>query len=98
MDLAISMAVVLLAAGAGSDSLSPDGQRTYTCGRERLSASGCFNAWTKLTRGGKSDGWAPAYCSDQPDQYSAGSCYGVGGVSGIEICSSAREHVDGIGD
>ena len=78
MHLAISMAVVLLAAEAGSDSLSPDGQSTDTCGRERLSASGCFNAWTKLTHEGRSGGWVPAYCSDQPDQYSSGSCYGGG--------------------
>ena len=78
MNAVISMAVVVLAAGTVPDSLSPDGQRTYTCGRERLSAAGCFNTWTKLTHEGKSDGWVPAYCSDQPDQYSSGSCYGGG--------------------
>ena len=78
MNTVISMAAVVLAAGTALDSLSPDGQRTYTCGRERLSAAGCFNAWTKLTHEGKTDGWGPAYCRDQTDQYSSGSCHGGG--------------------
>ena len=44
MNAVISMAVVVLAAGTVPDSLSPDGQRAYSCGSERLSAAGCFNA------------------------------------------------------
>lgn len=75
MNAVLSMAVLLLAAGMTPDSVSPDGQETYTCGPERQSASGCFNAWAKLTHEGKSGGWVPAYCSDRPDQYSTGHCY-----------------------
>ena len=78
MNAAISIAVLLLASGAAPDSLSPDGQRTYKCGRERQSAAGCFNAWTRLSHGGKTGEWVPAYCSDLPDEYSNGSCYGGG--------------------
>jgi hypothetical protein len=64
---------------AAPDSVSPDGSRSYTCRDERESAEGCFNTWTKLTHQGRSEGWVPAYCSDQRDQYSQGHCY-QGGV------------------
>lgn len=59
---------------AAPDFISPDGTRTYSCGAERQSAEGCFNSWTKLIHEGKSEGWVPAYCSDQPDQDSQGHC------------------------
>ena len=67
------------AAFGAPDSVSPDGVRGYTCGHERESVEGCFNTWTKLTHQGKSEGWVPAYCSDQRDAYSQGHCY-QGGV------------------
>ena len=77
----LAVAALILAAGliesghAAPDSISPDGLKTYSCGAERESAEGCFNKWTKLIHEGSSDGWMPAYCSDQPDGYSQGHCY-----------------------
>lgn len=71
MALVLNMAAVPVVAAT-------DGPRTYVCGAERHSAEGCFNAWTKLTHGGMSGGWVHAYCSDQPDEYSTGHCYGGG--------------------
>jgi hypothetical protein len=84
MHLRFLLALVLLLAvaeqaSAFPDSVSPDGARRYTCGAERESAEGCFNTWTKLTHQGRSEGWMPAYCSDQRDEYSQGHCY-QGGV------------------
>ncbi len=71
--LLVALALLLGVAGpsvAALESVSPDGARRYSCGDERESAEGCFNTWTKLTHQGKSEGWVPAYCSDQRDQYS----------------------------
>jgi len=62
------------------DSVSPDGRHRYTCGVERQSVGGCFNAWTKLTHDGDFQGCVPAYCRDQSDAYSQGRC-DQGGVA-----------------
>jgi len=49
MNTVIMTTTFLLAAVAVAETLSPDAQRMYMCGRERYSAAGCFNSWTKLT-------------------------------------------------
>lgn len=66
------------ASGINPKSTSPDGQKSYKCGTERNSAVGCFNAWTKIIHDGEEGEWEPAHCRDQPDQDSAGYCYGGG--------------------
>ena len=75
------VACLVMAASAASgeslaETISPDGQARYACGAERDSAAGCFNAWTKISHDGRTGGWIPAYCRDQPDDYSTGHCYG----------------------
>ena len=62
------------ASGASSGDLSPDGKTSYKCGPEQKSASGCYNAWTKTIHNGKEGEWVAAYCRDQPNAYSNGSC------------------------
>ena len=70
------MAASVASAESVTESVSPDGQARYACGAERDSAAGCFNAWTKISHDGRTGGWIPAYCRDQPDDYNTGHCYG----------------------
>lgn len=80
MHAATSLGLMFVIAASAPIYNSPDGVKSYKCGSERKSVGGCYTFWARLTHDGEVGEWEPAYCRDQPDQYSTGECH-AGGVA-----------------